>query len=339
MSQRLRIGIESMSKACLALTLDQSRRKIGSPLLMSHWYWTLTERSQRISDSTLSIVCLPLRNWFNADLRTEYTSESVVSARYDISGGLSIGSVSVPNGCRVGGCGRVLTGANGRIGWSADANGEVHSFSICNLVWSTRPDHRLMIVQFIQFHDREEIRRRLASDSDSEDTLLNYGLRSSRKSSLVSRLQSGQSLQICFMNEMVSDSLSNVSSLSSPDVRRHSELVFCCLQAFDGSEPQTNKLDNESRSDNNLDNKCRFSPNNNSCLEISKALDSLGISKSTAKRPNHLFTKLGFSSLDKTELDKSQLFFDIEKPSKREMFAEYHARLHAEARLALAQVT
>ena len=193
-----------------------------------------------------------------------------------------------------------------------------------------------LLVRLFQFHDREEIRRRLASDSDSEDTVLTSGFRSSRKSSLVSRLQSGQSLQICFMNEAVTDSSSHVSIIIS----HANHLVWSCgqLQANNCYETEINKLDNESRSGNNLDNKCKRSPNNNSCLDINKSLDSLSISKTNPKRPNYLFTKLGFTSLDKTDLDKNQLFCRIEKPTRKELFAEYHTRLHAEARLALAQV-
>ncbi|XP_013786803.1 myb-like protein P, partial [Limulus polyphemus] len=52
-------------------------------------------------------------------------------------------------------------------------------------------------------HDREEIRRKLAMDSDSEDYYC--GERVTKKPSLSTRLQSGMNLQICFMNETASD--------------------------------------------------------------------------------------------------------------------------------------
>ncbi|KAL0273902.1 UNVERIFIED_CONTAM: hypothetical protein PYX00_006469 [Menopon gallinae] len=51
--------------------------------------------------------------------------------------------------------------------------------------------------------DREEIRRRLAMGADSDDYY--GGERTLRKPSLQTRLQSGMNLQICFMNEAISD--------------------------------------------------------------------------------------------------------------------------------------
>ncbi|KAL1123708.1 hypothetical protein AAG570_001481 [Ranatra chinensis] len=53
-------------------------------------------------------------------------------------------------------------------------------------------------------NDREEIRRRLATGSDADDYY--GGDRPGRKPSLQARLQSGMNLQICFMNETMSDS-------------------------------------------------------------------------------------------------------------------------------------
>jgi hypothetical protein len=47
-------------------------------------------------------------------------------------------------------------------------------------------------------------------DSDGEE-ILSSSSRASRKSSLITRLQSGQSLQICFLNENVTDFTSQVS--------------------------------------------------------------------------------------------------------------------------------
>jgi len=61
----------------------------------------------------------------------------------------------------------------------------------------------------------------------------------------------------------------------------------------------------------------------------------MDISKPKSKRPSHLFTKLGFGSLN---FDKYHVFAAIPKPSEKEQFHEYHSRLHAEARHALAQV-
>ena len=110
------------------------------------------------------------------------------------------------------------------------------------------------------------------------------------------------------------------------------------------SPPALTLEDNQSKCDNDLDNfhvnglqrnEPKISPNNNSCLDISESIASINISNSNTKRPNHLFTKLGFGSID---FEKCDIFSIIEKPSKKELFAEYHSRLHAEARLALAQV-
>ncbi|XP_014473718.1 PREDICTED: uncharacterized protein LOC106743915 isoform X1 [Dinoponera quadriceps] len=61
-------------------------------------------------------------------------------------------------------------------------------------------------------NDREEIRRRLAMGPDAEDLRAERG----RKPSLQSRLQSGMNLQICFMNETLSDTESPGSDDASP---------------------------------------------------------------------------------------------------------------------------
>lgn len=60
--------------------------------------------------------------------------------------------------------------------------------------------------------DREEIRRRLAMGTEDEY----YTDRPGRKPSLQSRLQSGMNLQICFMNENVSDTESPSSDSECP---------------------------------------------------------------------------------------------------------------------------
>lgn len=60
--------------------------------------------------------------------------------------------------------------------------------------------------------DREEIRRRLAMGSEDDY----YSDRPGRKPSLQARLQSGMNLQICFMNETVSDSESPTSDNECP---------------------------------------------------------------------------------------------------------------------------
>ncbi|PNF23414.1 hypothetical protein B7P43_G10600 [Cryptotermes secundus] len=66
-------------------------------------------------------------------------------------------------------------------------------------------------------NDREEIRRRLAMGSDADEYY--GGERPGRKPSLQARLQSGMNLQICFMNETVSDTespSSDTEAASSP---------------------------------------------------------------------------------------------------------------------------
>lgn len=61
----------------------------------------------------------------------------------------------------------------------------------------------MLILLLQRCNDREEIRRRLAMGNDTDDY---YGSdRTGRKASLQSRLQSGMNLQICFMNETISD--------------------------------------------------------------------------------------------------------------------------------------
>ncbi|CAH1102983.1 unnamed protein product [Psylliodes chrysocephalus] len=60
--------------------------------------------------------------------------------------------------------------------------------------------------------DREEIRRRLAMGSEDDY----YSDRPGRKPSLQSRLQSGMNLQICFMNESLSDTDSPSSDSECP---------------------------------------------------------------------------------------------------------------------------
>jgi hypothetical protein len=60
--------------------------------------------------------------------------------------------------------------------------------------------------------DREEIRRRLAMGSEDDY----YTDRPGRKPSLQARLQSGMNLQICFMNETVSDNESPSSDTECP---------------------------------------------------------------------------------------------------------------------------
>nr|CAD7405993.1 unnamed protein product [Timema cristinae] len=69
----------------------------------------------------------------------------------------------------------------------------------------------------VRRNDREEIRRRLAMGSDADEYY--GGERPGRKPSLQARLQSGMNLQICFMNETVSDTESpnsDTETISSP---------------------------------------------------------------------------------------------------------------------------
>ncbi|XP_014370136.2 schwannomin-interacting protein 1 homolog isoform X1 [Papilio machaon] len=63
-------------------------------------------------------------------------------------------------------------------------------------------------------NDREEIRKRLAMDADSEEYYsLGHTDRPGKKPSLHSRLQNGKNLQICFMNETASDNESQASDI------------------------------------------------------------------------------------------------------------------------------
>ena len=49
----------------------------------------------------------------------------------------------------------------------------------------------------------------------------------------------------------------------------------------------------------------------------------------------YLFKKLEKENFD---LDKMNLFSDIEKPNDKSKFSEYHSKLYAEAKLTLSQV-
>ncbi|CAG2115355.1 unnamed protein product [Medioppia subpectinata] len=170
-----------------------------------------------------------------------------------------------------------------------------------------------------KFHDREDIRRRLALDSDSEDM---SGFRSSRKSSLMSRLQNGQSLQICFMNETTSDSVLRESDYQNEET-------------IEDNSCKTNPVLDNSYVMTTDTNPPKTSPNNNSSLNISDSLNAINISSPNMNRPNHLFTRLDSGSIDLKNYD---LFSVIEKPPKKELFSDYHSKLHTEARLALAQL-
>lgn len=50
----------------------------------------------------------------------------------------------------------------------------------------------------------------------------------------------------------------------------------------------------------------------------------------------YLFKKLQKENFD---LDKVQLFDDIEKPAERDKFSDYHSKLYTEAKLTLSQVS
>ncbi|KAG8266775.1 identical protein binding [Homalodisca vitripennis] len=67
---------------------------------------------------------------------------------------------------------------------------------------------------FRRRNDREEIRRRLATGCDGDEYY--GGDRPGRKPSLQARLQSGMNLQICFMNDTMSDTESPSSDSEAP---------------------------------------------------------------------------------------------------------------------------
>lgn len=175
-------------------------------------------------------------------------------------------------------------------------------------------------------------------DSDNEEMMSSSSnSRASRKSSLISRLQSGQSLQICFMNENVSDITGQVSTTQPLDC----PTISCVFdqESDDHSEEDAGLTDANNSLDNSRvttePNNVETSPNNNSCLDITNSFKTIDISLPKRERPSHLFTKLGFGSLN---LDEYHIFEAIPKPTEKEQFQDYHSRLHAEARHALAQV-
>lgn len=87
------------------------------------------------------------------------------------------------------------------------------NYKVCFCVIKFENCYSRFFFFFQRRNDREEIRRRLAMGSDADDY---YGVeRPGRKPSLQSRLQSGMNLQICFMNETMSDNESPNSDSES----------------------------------------------------------------------------------------------------------------------------
>ena len=64
---------------------------------------------------------------------------------------------------------------------------------------------------FLAIKDREEIRRRLAMETDSDESVVSGKSSSLRKSHYCKRSQNQSNLQICFLNENPQDFYSKVS--------------------------------------------------------------------------------------------------------------------------------
>ncbi|XP_023223373.1 myb-like protein P isoform X3 [Centruroides sculpturatus] len=184
-------------------------------------------------------------------------------------------------------------------------------------------------------NDREEIRRKLAMDSDSEDYYL--GERVTRKPSLTTRLQSGMNLQICFMNETASDQESQGSDQDGDNsTGTDKEETKCLLQDTTVTDTQITSEDETEHqkassvttplvpSNNNLNNNNNEAPTEN--------LPSLNTKR---QRPSFFFNRQRSWRLG--HLRSSQHQKKEEKKEIEEDFFTRHARLQAEARMALAQ--
>ncbi|XP_067118450.1 LOW QUALITY PROTEIN: uncharacterized protein [Centruroides vittatus] len=183
-------------------------------------------------------------------------------------------------------------------------------------------------------NDREEIRRKLAMDSDSEDYYL--GERVTRKPSLTTRLQSGMNLQICFMNETASDQESQGSDQDGDNsTGTDKEETKCLLQDTTATDTQITSEDETEHqkassvttplvpSNNNLNNNNNEAPTEN--------LPSLNTKR---QRPSFFFNRQRSWRLSSAFLSHQK---KEEKKEIEEDFFTRHARLQAEARMALAQ--
>ncbi|XP_013785612.1 general transcriptional corepressor trfA-like [Limulus polyphemus] len=164
-------------------------------------------------------------------------------------------------------------------------------------------------------NDREEIRRKLAMDSDGDDYYC--GERVTKKPSLSTRLQSGMNLQICFMNERASD---QESQGSDHDLESSFQKENIC--GLSSAVENTSRLTDASDKDKTV--------SNSTLAESTSSSQSLG---SKRQRPSIFFNRPKNWSLQSTQKNSKRK----EKEEEQEDFMTRQARLQAEARMALAQ--
>ncbi|XP_076334134.1 uncharacterized protein LOC143238084 isoform X2 [Tachypleus tridentatus] len=166
--------------------------------------------------------------------------------------------------------------------------------------------------------DREEIRRKLAMDSDNEDYYC--GEKVTKKPSLTTRLQSGMNLQICFMNETASDQEGQASDHDTENMNFKNKNKHMRMGSKNKNLLLSNGEDNPLRKKNKSEAYLKL------CLNETRLLDT--------KRPSFLFTRprsWRLCFIQKKDEDKRK------KEDLEEDFLTRHARLQAEARMALAQ--
>ncbi|XP_076370221.1 uncharacterized protein LOC143256635 [Tachypleus tridentatus] len=162
-------------------------------------------------------------------------------------------------------------------------------------------------------HDREEIRKKLAMDSDSEDYYC--GERVTKKPSLSTRLQSGMNLQICFMNETASDQESQGSDQDAEN--------YC----------QNDNLSEELSNEKIIGGSTVLSyyDKTKSSKSLTESTNSSQVSGTKRQRPSFFFNRPRRWSLQSSHKNRET------KEKVEEDFITRQARLQTEARLALAQ--
>ncbi|XP_064455644.1 uncharacterized protein LOC135366729 isoform X2 [Ornithodoros turicata] len=166
-------------------------------------------------------------------------------------------------------------------------------------------------------NDREEIRRKLAMDTDAEETYC--GDRVNRKPSLTTRLQGSKNLQICFMNETAKDQEGDngntVPAKGPSDVSSNQ----CEMQQPVGLfRPENDRVSAEKAPD--------VPPEPTTKVGVPPAENA------PAKRPSFFFNRRkSWRQHNADALHKGA------PDGQKEDFATCQARLQAEARLALAQ--
>ncbi|XP_022257190.1 uncharacterized protein LOC106472046 isoform X2 [Limulus polyphemus] len=188
-----------------------------------------------------------------------------------------------------------------------------------NIDWDAMEAHFIRAAEepnwFSQHHDREEIRRKLAVDSDSEDYFC--GKKVTKKPSLSTRLQSGMNLQICFMNETASDQESQGSD-HDIETSYRKESVSEELSVEETAR-NTNVSDH---------NKIKSS------TSLTESSGSIEVTDTKRQRPSFFFNRPRSWSLRSSQKNK-----EIKEKNEKivEDFVTRQARLQSEARVALAQ--